>query len=227
MDNGGFLPSDARPMTDILPVTVSHEGDLAWVTIDNPPVNATSTAVRAGLAQVVDNVAASDATAAILVCAGRTFVAGGDISEFGAPPQEPSLSHVISAIESSAVPWIAAMHGTVFGGGFEIAMGCAYRIALRGTRFALPEVTLGLVPGAGGTQRLPRLIPMKDAIDIAARGTQIDADTLKQLGGLDAVLDGDLRSEAGRFAANLPERGAPTSERPVIDDDPSLLDTAS
>ncbi len=214
----------SKPMTE--PVTVSHEGKIAWVLIDNPPVNATSNAVRAGLARAVDEVATSGAKAAVLVCAGRTFVAGGDISEFGAPPQEPSLSDVISAIEASAVPWVAAMHGTVFGGGFEIAMGCAYRVALKGTRFALPEVTLGLVPGAGGTQRLPRLIPMKNAIDIATSGKPVDANTLLALGGLDAVMDGDLSDAAGTFAANLPERGLPTSARAIIGDDPALFDTA-
>ncbi len=213
-------------MTEPSPVAVSFQDDLAWVEIDNPPVNATSAAVRTGLARAVEEVAAREAKAAILVCAGRTFVAGGDISEFGAPPLEPTLSDVISSIEDSDVPWIAAMHGTVFGGGFEIAMGCAYRVALADTRFALPEVTLGLVPGAGGTQRLPRLIPMGEAIDIAARARQIDATRLASLGGLDAVVEGDLRHEARRFAADLPERGSAPGARSIIDDDPALFEQA-
>ena len=217
---------DTKIMPDHRPVTVTFEGDLVWVTIDNPPVNATSTAVRAGLARAVDEVAASGAKAAILTCAGRTFVAGGDISEFGAPPQEPSLSDVTSAIEASSVPWVAAMHGTVFGGGFEIAMGCAYRIALAETRFALPEVTLGLVPGAGGTQRLPRLVPMKDAIDIATSGKPVTADALLALGGLDAVVNSDLPDAAKAFVVSLPNRSAATSARPLIGDDPALFDTA-
>ncbi|MBY6117101.1 FAD-dependent oxidoreductase [Mameliella alba] len=198
-------------MTTDSPVTVTREGDLAWVTIDNPPVNATSTAVRAGLARAVDEV--RGARVAILTCAGKTFVAGGDMSEFDAPPVEPHLPDVVQMIEDSEVPFVAVMQGNVLGGGFEIAMGCAWRIAAKGTRFGLPEVNVGLIPGAGGTQRAPRLIGMAAAIDMAASGAMLDAEALQALGGLDAVVDGDLEQAARDFAADLPERPAKVSAR--------------
>lgn len=200
-------------MTTDSPVSVTREGDLAWVTIDNPPVNATSTAVRAGLARAVEEV--QGARVAILTCAGKTFVAGGDMSEFDAPPVEPHLPDVVQLIEDSKTPFVAVMQGTVLGGGFEIAMGCAWRIALIGTRFGLPEVNVGLIPGAGGTQRTPRLIGMEAAIEMAASGAMLDADALRALGGLDLVVDGDLEEAARAFVAELPERPIKVSESEV------------
>lgn len=193
------------------PVSVTREGDLAWVTIDNPPVNATSTAVRAGLLQAVRDVAG--ARLAILRCAGKTFVAGGDMSEFDAAPVAPHLPDVIQAIEGSDVPFLALMHGTVLGGGFEIAMGCAWRMADRDTRFGLPEVNLGLIPGAGGTQRAPRLLGMELAMDMAASGRLVSASELEGAGGLDAVFDGDAEQAARDFAADLPARPETVSAR--------------
>ncbi|MGP6086694.1 3-hydroxyacyl-CoA dehydrogenase NAD-binding domain-containing protein [Antarctobacter jejuensis] len=198
-------------MTNDSPVSVRRDGDLAWVTIDNPPVNATSTAVRAGLERAVAEV--QGARVAILTCAGKTFVAGGDMSEFDAPPVEPHLPDVVQQIEDSEVPFVAVMQGNVLGGGFEIAMGCAWRIAARGTRFGLPEVNVGLIPGAGGTQRAPRLIGMAAAIDMAAGGQMLDADALQALGGLDQVVDGDLEEAAHAFVADLPQRPEKVSER--------------
>ncbi|TMV07551.1 FAD-dependent oxidoreductase [Ruegeria sediminis] len=185
-------------------VSVAREGDIAWVEIDNPPVNATSTAVRAGLARAVAEV--QGARAAILVCAGRTFVAGGDMSEFDRPAEEPHLPDVVRMLEDSETPFIAAMHGTVLGGGFEIALGCAWRIALSGTKFGLPEVNVGLIPGAGGTQRAPRLIGMQAAIDMACSGKLLDATEMERLGGIDMIVTGDLRSAALAFARDLPPR---------------------
>ncbi|MDA7429973.1 FAD-dependent oxidoreductase [Primorskyibacter aestuariivivens] len=196
------------------PVTVARDGDLALVTIDNPPVNATSTAVRAGLLRAVDEVAG--ARLAILRCAGKTFVAGGDMSEFDALPVEPHLPDVIQAIEDSTVPFLALMHGSVLGGGFEIAMGCAWRIAERGTRFGLPEVNVGLVPGAGGTQRAPRLVGMALAIDMAASGRMVSAPEMLEAGGLDAVFDGDAEAAARDFAADLPARPMKVSARETV-----------
>lgn len=198
-------------MTTDSPVSVTREGDLAWVTIDNPPVNATSTAVRAGLVRAVGEV--RGARVAILICAGKTFVAGGDMSEFDAPPVAPHLPDVVQMIEDSETPFVAAMQGTVLGGGFEIAMGCAWRIAIGGTRFGLPEVNVGLIPGAGGTQRAPRLIGMAAAIDMAASGQLLEAGTLYALGGLDLVAAGDLRQAARAFVAELPSRPSKVSER--------------
>lgn len=200
-------------MTDSTVVTVTHEGDIAWVEIDNPPVNATSTAVRAGLAAAVQQV--QGARVAILTCAGRTFVAGGDMSEFDRAPEEPHLPDVVQMIEDSETPFVAAMHGNVLGGGFEIAMGCAWRIAAPGTRFGLPEVNVGLIPGAGGTQRAPRLIGMQAAIDMACSGKVLTAEKMLDLRGLDQIMQGDLKEAVHAFAQNLPERPAKVRDRTV------------
>ena len=204
-------------------VTTRFENDLAFVTIDNPPVNATSTIVRAGLMEAVARVAASDVRAAILSCAGRTFIAGGDMSEFDAPPMEPHLPDVVAAIESCPVPWIAAMHGNVLGGGFEIAMGCAFRIAAAGTRFGLPEVNVGLIPGAGGTQRLPRLIGVEAAIDMCCSGTPRGAADMLALGGIDAVVEGDPVQAARGFAADLPPRPEAVRARAIALPEPEFF----
>lgn len=166
-------------------VTVERRGDLAWVTVRNPPVNATSTDVRKGLWDAVERV--QGARLAILCCAGRTFIAGGDMSEFDAPPQTPHLPDVVDAIERSETPFVAVLHGTVLGGGLEIAMGCAWRIAASGTRFGLPEVNVGLIPGAGGTQRAPRLFGWDAAIDMACFGKTVDAQQALALGAIDMI----------------------------------------
>lgn len=194
-------------------VTVEHDGDIAWVTINNPPVNATSTEVRAGLLEAVSKV--SSAKYAVIECSGRTFVAGGDMSEFDAPPALPHLPDVYQAIEDSGVPFLALMHGNVLGGGFELAMASAWRVAAPGTKFGLPEVNVGLIPGAGGTQRLPRLVGMKTAVEIACQGKMFSAELLAELGGLDKVVDGDLRLAARNFLSNAPTRPTVISKRTV------------
>mgnify|MGYP001587997475 CR=1 FL=1 len=194
-------------------VTVEHDGDIAWVTINNPPVNATSTEVRAGLLEAVSKV--SSAKYAVIECSGRTFVAGGDMSEFDAPPALPHLPDVYQAIEDSGVPFLALMHGNALGGGFELAMASAWRVAAPGTKFGLPEVNVGLIPGAGGTQRLPRLVGMKAAVEIACQGKMISAELLAELGGLDKVVDGDLRLAARDFLSNAPTRPTVISKRTV------------
>ncbi|WP_082688710.1 FAD-dependent oxidoreductase [Ruegeria marisrubri] len=200
-------------MADNTVVSVTREGDIAWVEIDNPPVNATSTAVRAGLARAVTEV--QGARVAILTCAGRTFVAGGDMSEFDRPAEEPHLPDVVQMLEDSATPFIAAMHGTVLGGGFEIAMGCTWRIAAEGTKFGLPEVNVGLIPGAGGTQRAPRLLGMQAAIDMACSGKFLDAVKMEKLGGIDKIAAGDLKAAAREFTQALPQRPAKVRDRTV------------
>lgn len=194
-------------------VNVEIKGDIALVEINNPPVNATGVAVRIGLLEAVEAAEKANAKAAIVYCAGRTFVAGGDISEFGKPPQEPHLPDVYQAIEDSSVPWIAATHGTTLGGGFELAMACDFRLAQKGTRFGLPEVNLGLVPGAAGSQRLPRLIGIEAAVELATTGQLIDAQKLYDLGGLDEIFDGDPVEAALSFAADLPGVLTPISQR--------------
>lgn len=158
---------------------------IGWVTVDNPPVNATSTAVRAGLLAAVKRVQGCEL--AVLRCAGKTFVAGGDMSEFDALPAEPHLPDITAAIEDSAAPFVAVMRGNVLGGGFEIAMACAFRIAHPGTRFGLPEVNVGLIPGAGGTQRAPRLIGWDMAFQMACLGKMFSAEALLAVGAIDLI----------------------------------------
>lgn len=192
-------------------VSVIREGDLALVTLDSPPVNATSQAVRQGLWEAVAEV--QGARAAILICAGRTWIAGGDMSEFDGPAIEPHLPDVVNAIETSETPFIAALHGSVLGGGLEVAMACAWRIAAPGTRFGLPEVNVGIIPGAGGSQRAPRLVGMAAAIEMACDGRQIGADRMAELGGIDLIAEGDPLEAARAFAADLPARPAPLSAR--------------
>ncbi|WP_071674187.1 FAD-dependent oxidoreductase [Nioella nitratireducens] len=199
-------------MTANSPVTVWKDGDIAWVIIDNPPVNATSQAVRAGLESAVE--AVKGARLAVLKCAGKTFVAGGDMSEFDGPALLPHLPDVVQMIEDSEVPFLALLHGTVLGGGFEIAMGCAWRFAAPSTRVGLPEVNVGLIPGAGGTQRAPRLVGMEAAIEMACNGRMYTAEDLLPLGGVDRI-EGDLEAAARAFAANVPERPVAVSARDV------------
>ena len=209
-------------MTDV--VTVEREGGIAWVVVNNPPVNATSTAVRAGLEKAVREVQGADL--AVLRCEGPTFIAGGDMSEFDAPAAAPHLPDVVQAIEDSETPFLALLHGNVLGGGFEIAMGCAWRIAAPGTRFGLPEVNVGLIPGAGGTQRLPRLIGLEPAIELACSGAILKAERLLELGGIDAIEEGDLLQAARAFAADLPARPVAVSQRPAIEIDPALIEAS-
>ena len=204
-------------------VGVVIENGHALVTIDNPPVNALSVSVRKGLMKALHIVNEAGCKSAALVCAGRTFVAGGDISEFAGPPPLPHLPDVLDAIEASATPFIAVMHGTVLGGGLELALACAWRIADENTKFGLPEVTLGLIPGAGGTQRLPRVIGLERAARMAASGKPVTAKTFEEFGGLDLVFSGDAMQAIASFRDNLPARPQNTSARPVADADLTAL----
>ena len=197
-------------MAEQTPVTYRREGEIAFIEIDNPPVNALSAAVRQGLADAVARLGDDpEARVAVLFCAGRTFIAGADISEFGKPPVPPGLPDVIAAIEACDKPVVAALHGTVLGGGLEVALGAHHRVAVPGTRMGLPEVTLGLLPGAGGTQRLPRATGIEAAIDLVTSGRQIGADEALRIGLIDAVADGTDPRAAGEVAARrLLEQGA-------------------
>jgi 3-hydroxyacyl-CoA dehydrogenase len=201
------------------PVSLRVEAGVAIVTIDNPPVNAASAAVRAGVARAIAEVEADPKIrAVVLICAGKTFVAGADISEFGRPPIDPILPDVILALEAATRPWIAAIHGTALGGGLELALGCHYRIATTDARLGLPEVTLGLIPGAGGTVRLPRLIAPVEALTMAAEGKPVAAAQAVASGLVDRIADGALESAAIRFAREVSERPLPRplSARPPI-----------
>ena len=185
-------------------IDLAHDGDIAVVTIDNPPVNALKHEVRAGLIEAFQRVR-NDAgvKAAVLACAGRTFSAGADISEFGKPRRSPGLIEVIETIEETGKPVVAALHGTPLGGGFELALGCHYRVAAPGTRVGLPEIKLGLLPGAGGTQRLPRLIGPERALQLILSGNPTPVEELKEDGVVDAIVTGDVVKEAIAFARKV------------------------
>jgi 3-hydroxyacyl-CoA dehydrogenase len=182
-------------------VTLRNEGDVAVITIDNPPVNALSHAMRSALVEALAQARAdAGAKAIVIVCAGRTFIAGADISEFGKPVRAPTTLDVIAAIEASEKPVVAALHGTPLGGGLEVALACHYRVAAPGTRAGLPEIKLGLMPGAGGTQRLPRLVGMDKAMGMILTGDQIPATEAHEFGLIDAIFEGDLAAGAVAFA---------------------------
>ena len=189
-------------MTD--PVSMRRDGNVAIITIDNPPVNALRHAVRKG---ILDNVVAArdDASveAIVLTGAGRTFVAGADITEFGKPPQSPHLIEVISVLDDVKKPTIAAVHGTPLGGGLELTMGCHFRVAAPSTRLGLPEIKLGLIPGAGGTQRLPRLVGIEKALPMILSGDPISAKDALAAGLVDEIIDGDLVAGAVAFARKV------------------------
>lgn len=187
-------------------VRVETDGSVAVVVIDNPPVNALSHHVRRGLLDAMAHIAADDGVeAAVLICAGRTFIAGADITEFDRPPAPPGIHRVLDAIESCPKPVTAAMHGTAYGGGLETAMCAHYRVAAAAARLGLPEVKLGILPGAGGTQRLPRLVGVAKALEMCVTGDPIDAADALACGLIDAIIDDDggggepgRRNEASR-----------------------------
>ncbi|MCZ8100400.1 MAG: 3-hydroxyacyl-CoA dehydrogenase NAD-binding domain-containing protein [Burkholderiales bacterium] len=215
-------------MTAASPVKLVVEDGLAWILIDNPPVNATSQPVRAGIAEALASAVADPAVGGIvLACEGSTFVAGADIREFGKPPVPPILPDLLRAIEDSPKPVVAAVHGTALGGGFELAMACHARIAAPGAAMGLPEVKLGLIPGAGGTQRLPRLVGALAALEMITSGRSVKATEALSLGILDAVAPGDLRAEAAALARRL--AGTPprrTLSLPVVPVEPAAFDAA-
>jgi 3-hydroxyacyl-CoA dehydrogenase len=185
-------------------VDLRRDGDVAIVTIDNPPVNALKHEVRAGLAEALRQ-AREDASvkAVVIACAGRTFSAGADITEFGKTPKAPSLHEVIAAVEAMPKPIVAALHGTALGGGFELALACHFRVAASGARVGLPEVKLGLLPGAGGTQRLPRLVGPEKALRMIVSGDPIAAPEALKHGAIDAIVDADPNAAAVAFARRV------------------------
>jgi 3-hydroxyacyl-CoA dehydrogenase len=181
-------------------VRSAREGAIAVITIDSPPVNALSHAVRSGIKSELDAaIADAHVNGIVLICAGRTFVAGADITEFGKPMREPGLAAVIAAIEASPKPVVAAIHGTALGGGLELALACHYRIAVAEARLGLPEVKLGILPGAGGTQRLPRIVGVPLALDMITSGEPIGAKEAREKGLVDELAAGDLRAAALAF----------------------------
>lgn len=192
------------------PITTERQGDVLVITSNNPPVNALGAAVRQGLAAGIEEAAKDDAIKAVVIrCDGRTFFAGADITEFGKPMQEPGLPAVVDMIEASEKPVVAAIHGTALGGGCEVALACHYRIAVPSAKLGLPEVKLGILPGAGGTQRLPRVAGIAMALEMAAKGDPIpakkalEAGLLDRLAGEDSLLS-DALTLANDVAATRP-----------------------
>jgi len=212
-------------MTDI--VTFDIIEGVGLVTIDNPPVNAVSQAVRAGVLDAVRKAQADASVKAILIhCAGRTFLSGADIREFDGTPRPPEFVQVLTALETSAKPTIAALHGTALGGGLELALSCHYRCAKRDGRMGLPELSLGIIPGAGGTQRLPRLIGAKAALDLIMGIAPVTADRAKELGFVDEVFDADARSGGLTFAKKLIAEGAKPRPTRALTTDKTGFDEA-
>ena len=182
------------------------KGDIAILRANNPPVNALGHAVRAGLLAGIER-AEGEAKAVLIVGAGRTYFAGADIKEFGKTPLEPWLPDVCTRIEQSPLPVISSIHGTALGGGLEVAMGTHYRIAVPSAKVGLPEVHLGLLPGAGGTQRLPRLIGVEKAIEIITSGRQVGAAEALELGIIDEVQEGDVEEIGLAYAQRILDAG--------------------
>lgn len=186
------------------PISTRRHGEVLIVTSNNPPVNALGHAVREGLVRAMDEADGDDAVkAVVIICEGNTFFAGADITEFGKPMQMPMLPIVVDRIESCTKPVVAAIHGTAFGGGLEVALASHYRVALPSAKLGVPEVKLGLLPGAGGTQRLPRIAGVQKALEMATSGNPIGADHAYEIGLLDRLIEGDLEQHAVAYAAEV------------------------
>src|SRR5262245_60568356 len=200
-------------------VQIQRHDDIAVIVVDNPPVNTITAAARAGMREALDALAADKSgRAVVLRCAGNNFFTGADINEFSGPPKEAEYRELWAKFEGLHIPMIAAMHGSSIGGGLELALACHYRIAPATAKFMLPEVTLGIIPGAGGTQRLPRLIGMENALRMILDARPVDAAKALELGLIDEIIEGDLAAGALRFARRLIADGdgpRRTSERSV------------
>ena len=207
-------------------MSVSFEirGNVAVALVDRPPVNAIDAGIRAGLLDAVQRAAANPAVEALLIaCRGRTFMSGADLSELGSSIPVPPYAEVLGALENLAKPVVAAMHGTPMGGGLEIAMACHYRCATAGTRLGMPEITLGILPGAGGTQRLPRLVGVEAAVDLLLSGAPIDAARARELGLIDEIIGEDPLEGGLDFARRLVARAAgPRPTRALAAPQPAL-----
>ena len=200
-------------------VHLERDGDIAVLVIDNPPVNAGSHDIRKGLLAAIAQVEADDRVcAAVLIGAGGSFISGSDIREFDLPLGPPQMPQVIGAIETATKPFVAALHGAALGGGYELALGCDARIAAPKTMIGLPETALGIIPGAGGTQKLPRLIGRASALDLIAKATRVDAKKAHALGMVDAVVPGDLRRAAVDLARTYAGRKRRVIDLPVRDE---------
>ncbi|KIC41149.1 3-hydroxyacyl-CoA dehydrogenase [Ruegeria sp. ANG-R] len=192
-----------------------REGDIAVLSAQNPPVNALGVHVRRGLMAGIERAESEGAKAVLIYGQGRTYFAGADIREFGKPPQDPSLPVLCDRIEASPLLVVSALHGTALGGGLEVALSCHYRIAVPSAKVGLPEVNLGIIPGAGGTQRLPRVAGVDAALGMITTGRHVRASEALEMGVLDKVEDGDPREIGLTYVRDLLEADAP--RRPVCD----------
>ena len=208
-------------------VSYTKDGDIGIITVNNPPVNALSHHVRQGLLESFIEANTDDTIATVLICDGRTFIAGADITEFGKPLQAPSFLGTMEVIENLQKPSVAAIHGTALGGGLETALCCHYRVAVPSARVGLPEVALGLLPGGGGTQRLPRLIGPEAALQAITSGVPMAANQAQKVGVIDAVVDeGNLLEGAKAFARALVADGAPLKKVRDLSDKVTGVDLA-
>src|SRR3954447_9070465 len=186
------------------PISTRKHGDVLIVLSNNPPVNALGAAVRQGLVAAIEQAEGDDSVNAVVIaCEGQTFFAGADITEFGKPPVMPWLPQVVDRIEECTKPVVAAIHGTALGGGLEIALGCHYRVAVPSAKLGTPEVKLGLLPGAGGTQRLPRVAGVEKALEMCATGNPIGARDAFGCGLVDRLVEGDLIPHAVGYAEEV------------------------
>ncbi len=202
-------------------VTYEIKENIGVISINNPPVNALSHALRAAIQSAINAAQTDESKALLLICEGRTFIAGADITEFGKPPKDPWLPELLNTIEQSKKFVVAAIHGTALGGGLETALASHYRCAVPTAMIGLPEVKLGLLPGAGGTQRLPRLTGAQAALDIMTSGVPISAARGAELGVIDRIIDGDLAQGALAYARELVESGAKPRRVSELSVDPS------
>jgi 3-hydroxyacyl-CoA dehydrogenase len=209
-------------------VHLERDGDVAVIVIDSPPINAGSAEVRRGLLDAIETVQNDGGIcAAVIIGAGSTFMAGSDLREFGLPLEWPQLPAVIAAIESCDKPFVAALHGAALGGGFELALGCDARVAAQGTVVGLPEVTLGIIPGAGGTQRLPRIVGVPRAIQMVCSGERVPSREALAAGLIDEEITGELRQAAVARARDLRGRKQRLRDRSVQEADPAAVAAAS
>ena len=208
-------------------VRTEQIGDVLLIEINNPPINAGSLTVRQGLTAAIEQLQTqADLVAGVIIGGGATFVAGSDLREFGQPLQDPQMPAVIALIEACSKPVVAALHGAALGGGLELALACDARIALAGTLLGLPEVTLGIIPGAGGTQRLPRRVGVARAIEMICSGERITADKALALRLVDEVVAGDLHAHAVALAAQLAGRKCRIRDEQVALEDAAAIEQA-
>ena len=208
-------------------ITTRKDGDVLVVTSDNPPVNALGAEVRQGLvAAIAEAEGDAEVKAVVIIGAGRTFFAGADITEFGKPMQEPGLPDVVDIIEGSAKPVVAAIHGTALGGGLEVALACHYRVAVPSAKLGLPEVKLGILPGAGGTQRLPRVVGVEAALPMIVSGDPIPAKKAEAIGLIDRIVgEGSLEADAVAYAREVAAKGQhPIASKGDVKVEPGMFD---